>query len=153
MANKGTSDPLMLIATFWNSVGRGSPDVRFTPVDEVRLLPKSVAISPGATDPKEEFIDLDKPVYLSLYGQWTKRTGYARLTKTAAGQTVDRLLWMDKSASRLAKAKETAVFAYVMEDFNESPNYFTAAGDLKGPHQMSDTNPFQIGRASCRERV
>ena len=36
-------------------------------------------------DPKEEFIDLDKPVYLSLYGQWTKRTGYARLTKTASG--------------------------------------------------------------------
>src|ERR1035438_5556432 len=51
----------------------------------------------------------------------------------------------------LAKAKDTAVFAYVVEDFNESPNYFTAAGDLKDPHQMSDTNPFQkdkIGRAT-----
>ena len=58
MANKGTSDPLTLIATFWNSVGRGSPDVRFTPVDEVRLLPKSVAISPGATDPAAKLAPL-----------------------------------------------------------------------------------------------
>ena len=104
-------------------------------------------------DPKEEFIDLDKPVYLSLYGQWTKRTGYARLTKTAAGQTVDRLLWMDKGASRLAKGKDSAVFAYVVEDFNESPNYFTAAGDLKDPHQMSDTNPFQKDYAWGRSEL
>ena len=94
-------------------------------------------------DPKEEFIDLDKPVYLSLYGQWTKRSGYARLTKAASGETVDRLLWMDKTAGRLAKAKDTDVFAYVVEDFNVTPNYLSAAGDLKNPHQVSDTNPFQ----------
>ncbi len=94
-------------------------------------------------DPKEEFIDLDKPVYLSLYGQWTKRTGYARITKTASGPAVDRLVWMDKGVGRLAKAKDTSVFAYSVEDFDVSPNYFTAGGDLKEGHQVSDTNPFQ----------
>ena len=94
-------------------------------------------------DPKEEFIDLDNPVYLSLYGQWTKKTGYARLTKTAEGPTVDRLLWVAKNATRLAKAKDATVFAYSVEDFDVSPNYFTAGADLKDPHQVSDTNPFQ----------
>lgn len=94
-------------------------------------------------DPKEEFIDLDKPVYLSLYGQWTKRTGYARLTNSAGGPTVDRLLWVDQNTGRLAKAKEADVFAYTSEDFNISPNYFTASADLKNPHQASDTNAFQ----------
>jgi dipeptidyl aminopeptidase/acylaminoacyl peptidase len=52
-------------------------------------------------------------------------------------------LWMEESTSRLAKAKDTAVFAYIAEDFNVSPNYFTAGADLKDPHQVSDTNPFQ----------
>ena len=71
-------------------------------------------------DPKEEFINLDKPVYLSLYGQWNKRTGFARLTKTASGATVERLLWVDKATSRLTKAKNADVLAYEVEDLDAS---------------------------------
>ena len=38
-----------------------------------------------------EWIDLDKPVYLSLEGRWTKRTGYARLQNGKSGTpAVDR---------------------------------------------------------------
>lgn len=94
-------------------------------------------------DPKEEYIDLSKPIYLSLYGKWTKLSGYARLNRSAPGAKVDRLVWMDKSVARLAKAKDAPSFAYVVEDFDASPNYFAAGADLKDAHQVSDTNPFQ----------
>ncbi len=49
-----------------------------------------------------DWIDLDKPVYLSLEGRWTKRTGYALLENGK----VDRLVWLDKSVRGLEKAKE-----------------------------------------------
>jgi dipeptidyl aminopeptidase/acylaminoacyl peptidase len=132
----------------WEVLPDGSKATRLT-----NGAPEQIRYRYVKLDPKEEFIDLEKPVYLSLYGQWTKRSGYARLTTSAAGHTVDRLLWVDKSASRLAKAKDAAVFAYVVEDFDVSPNYFTAAGDLKDPHQVTDTNPFQKDYAWGRSEL
>ncbi len=30
-------------------------------------------------DPEERVIDLRKPLYFTLYGEWTKQSGYARL--------------------------------------------------------------------------
>jgi dipeptidyl aminopeptidase/acylaminoacyl peptidase len=132
----------------WEVAPDGSKAVKLTNGAPEQIRHRYVKL-----DPKEEFIDLDKPVYFSLYGQWNKRTGYARLTKTAAGPTVDRLLWEDKFTSRMAKAKEADVFAYTSEDFNVSPNYFTASGDLKNPHPISDTNPFQKDYAWGRSEL
>lgn len=87
----------------------------------------------------DEAIDLSKPVYLSLYGVWTKKTGYAILN----GQNVERPVWLDKGVSRLIKAKEADTYAYVAEAFDASPNYYAAGADLKDAKQVSDTNPFQ----------
>jgi hypothetical protein len=50
----------------------------------------------GATEP----IDLAKPVYLSLEGRWTKKTGYATLQN---GKT-ERAVFLDKGVSGLEKA-------------------------------------------------
>jgi dipeptidyl aminopeptidase/acylaminoacyl peptidase len=94
----------------------------------------------GAND---EAIDLSKPVYLSLYGIWTKKTGYAILN---AGN-VEKAVWIDKGTNRLIKAKDSDTYAYVAEAFDSSPNYYAAAADLKNPHQVSDTNPFQSNYA------
>jgi dipeptidyl aminopeptidase/acylaminoacyl peptidase len=91
----------------------------------------------------EEAIDLSKPVYLSLYGIWTKKTGYAILN---AGN-IEKAVWIDKGTSRLIKAKAADSYAYVAEAFDASPNYYAAAADLKNPRQVSDTNPFQSNYA------
>ena len=40
-----------------------------------------------------------------------------------------------------------------MEDFDVSPNYFAAGGDLKDAHQVSDTNPFQKDYAWGRSEL
>jgi len=87
----------------------------------------------------DEAIDLESPVYLSLYGIWTKKTGYAILNQGK----VDRPVWLDKGVSRLVKAKDAPVYAYVAEAFDASPNYFAAGPDLKAAKQISDTNAFQ----------
>lgn len=91
----------------------------------------------------DEAIDLSKPVYLSLYGIWTKKTGYAILK----GDAVEKAVWLDKGTRGLIKAKESDTYAYVAEAFDSSPNYFAAASDLKAPRQVSDTNPFQANYA------
>jgi len=90
----------------------------------------------GGEEP--EWIDLAKPVYLSLEGRWTKRTGYARLVNG----NVERLVWLDKGVRGLEKAKDADVLVYQAGAWDDSPNLFVAGMDLKNPRRASDTNPF-----------
>ena len=92
-------------------------------------------------NPEEEWIDTDKPLYLSLFGLWTKRSGYARLQPGAA--SAEPMVWLDKGVARLAKAKDADVYAYVAEDFDDSPDVFIGGPDLKDAKQITRTNPFQ----------
>jgi len=84
-----------------------------------------------------EAIDLDKPVYLSMEGRWTKKTGYAVLQ---AGK-VDRAIYEDKGVRGLEKAKDADVFTYQAGAWDDSPNFFAGA-DLKAARKLSETNPF-----------
>jgi len=92
-------------------------------------------------NPDDEWIDTDQPIYVSLFGLWTKRSGYARLLPGAA--TAEAMIWVDKGVGRLAKAKDADVFAYVAEDFDDSPDVFVAGPELKDAKQATRTNPFQ----------
>ena len=102
-------------------------------------------------DPDAETIDLDKPVYLSLFGIWTKKSGYAVLKPGAAAP--ERLVFTDKSIERLAKASDAPVFDYVSETFEESPNLYLAGSDLKDARRLTDTNPFQSKYAWGRNEL
>jgi dipeptidyl aminopeptidase/acylaminoacyl peptidase len=105
-------------------------------------------------DPEEEWIDTGKPVYLSLFGIWTKKSGFARLRPGASGALVEEhLLWLDKSLDHLAKAKEADTFEYVSQTFVESPNAFVGGLDLKDPKQITKTNPFQSNYGWGREEL
>jgi dienelactone hydrolase len=101
-------------------------------------------------DPEEEFIDTSKPMYLSMFGIWTKKSGYARLNPDSK---IERLIWADKSIDRLMQAKDAPVFAYVSQTFVESPNEFVSGPDLKEARKISDTNPFQSKYAWSREEL
>jgi dipeptidyl aminopeptidase/acylaminoacyl peptidase len=104
--------------------------------------------------PDDEFIDTEKPVYLSLFGIWTKKSGYARLHFGASDSaSVDRIVWLDKAVERLAKARDADVFEYVQETFTESPNAYVGGPDLKNPKQVTNTNPFQADYAWGREEL
>jgi dipeptidyl aminopeptidase/acylaminoacyl peptidase len=96
-----------------------------------------------------EWIDLSKPVYLSLEGRWTKRTGYARLQDGK----VERLLFTDKSVRGLVKAKDADVFLYQTGTWNTSPNLYAGGLDLKSARRVSNTNPFAADYAASRAEL
>ena len=65
----------------------------------------------------------NKPVYLSLFGIWSKKSGYA-VSEARRRRAGDSSLLADKSVERLSKAADAPVFDYVSETFEESPNIF-----------------------------
>jgi len=101
-------------------------------------------------DPDEEWIDTDKPAYLSLFGLRSKKSGFARLRFVAG---VERLVWIDKSVQRLAKAKYAEAFSYSVEDFDDSPDVFVGDAALKEAKQVTKTNPFQSDYAWGRSEL
>jgi dienelactone hydrolase len=105
-------------------------------------------------NPRDEFINTDQPMYLSLFGIWTKKSGYARLNPGASGAfKEEHLIWLDKSVAQLGKAKDADVFEYVEQTFTESPNAFVGGPDLKAPKQVTKTNPFQGNYAWGKEEL
>jgi len=85
-----------------------------------------------------EWIDLDKPVYLSLEGRWTKRSGYARIENGK----VDRVVFTDKRISGLEKAANADVLVYERGAWDESPNFLAAGANLHDAKPVTNTNPF-----------
>ena len=121
-------------------------------------------LTDGATDqvrhryvklnPRDEFIDTDKPMYLSIFGIWTKKSGFALLTADSNGSwKEEHLVLLDKNVGQLAKAKDSDTFEYVEQTFTESPNVFLAGADLKSPKRITDTNPFQSNYAWGHEEL
>ncbi|MCX6568204.1 MAG: hypothetical protein NT147_04020, partial [Candidatus Aminicenantes bacterium] len=98
----------------------------------------------------DQGIDLGKPQYMSLYGEWTKRSGYALLKP---GGEVTRLVWLDRGVGSLAKAKDAEVYGYVLQDYDVSPNIFVGGPDLKEAKPATKTNPFQSDYAWGRSEL
>jgi acetyl esterase/lipase len=101
-------------------------------------------------DPDEEWIDVSKPIYFSMVGEWTKKSGYARREPSGA---VTRLVWMDKGVASLAKAKQAGVYAYVVQDYDDSPDLFVGGGDLTDAKAVTATNAFQSDYAWGRSEL
>lgn len=103
-------------------------------------------------DPDEEWIDAEKPIYLSLFGVWTKKSGYARL-RPGGEATAERPVWLDKRVQRLEKASDADVYSYVVEAFDDSPDVFVGDSGLKEAKQVTKTNPFQSDYAWGRSEL
>ena len=133
----------------WQVAPDGSRAVRLTDgaADQVRHRYERL-------DPEEEWIDTSKPIYLSLFGIWSKKSGFARLQPNGSGGLAEEhLLQLDKSLDHLAKAKDADVFEYVQQTFVESPNAFIANANLKEAKAVTKTNPFQSNYAWGREEL
>ncbi len=95
---------------------------------------------PGSSARGYEWIDLDEPVYLSLYGEWTKKSGYGVLKPNGG---VERLVWLDKRVGSLAKAEKSDVYGYIAQDYDDSPDIFVGGPELGDARQVTTTNAFQ----------
>lgn len=102
-------------------------------------------------DPDEEWINLDRPVTVSLFGIWSKQSGYGRIAPGAT--SAERLVWLDKSVGSLAKAADAPVHTYVVQSFEDSPDIFAGGNDLASAKQVTATNTFQVKYAWGRSEV
>lgn len=90
---------------------------------------------------EDEFIDPSRTIYYSIYGDLSKKSGYAIAKKNAPLRS---LMFRDKRIGRLVKAKDASTIAYVEEGFDDSPDVFvTNTSNSRKPRQISATNAFQ----------
>ena len=84
-------------------------------------------------------IDLSKPMFLSAYGDRTKKSGYYELNQ---GQ-VHEIVYQDKSFGRPQKAANADRFLYTREDWTEYPDLRVADHTFENDKKVSDANPQQ----------
>jgi len=92
-------------------------------------------------DPDEEWVDTREPVYLSVTGERTKQSGFARLH--IADGSLQVLRMKDKRLGALAKAKNADVFVYSEQAVDDSPDVFVSGPELADPRRITETNPQQ----------
>jgi dipeptidyl aminopeptidase/acylaminoacyl peptidase len=93
--------------------------------------------APGEPD----VIPRSTPIYWSVYDEWTEEHGYARAARLAASP--ERAVWTPKRVTGLLRADSADVYAYRVEDFEDSPDYVRAGPRLTDATPVTNTNPFQ----------
>ena len=92
-------------------------------------------------DPEEKGIDLEQPIYVSAYGEWTKKGGIGMVEPGKAG--VRMLQWGDARYATLLKAKNADTYLYTRETVKESPDFYVSGKLLENGQKVTDANPQQ----------
>lgn len=129
----------------WSLKPDGSGGTRLTDGAAEQLQHRVANVSPSP-----DGIDTGKPLYLSLTGRRSKKTGYAKLTVGSAPQ---HLILNDERVIGLARADSADVFLFRREKFDVSPNWYVAGADLTNAKARSATNTFQQGYAWGRSEL
>jgi acetyl esterase/lipase len=115
------------------------------------IRPDGPQARPAAAGDPPEAIDRAKPMYLAVHGEWSKKQGVAVIA--GGGDRVERPVWLDRSVSRLVKAKSADTLAYVVQGFDDSPDIFVAGAPLKDGRPVTETNLFQKDHAWGRAEL
>ncbi|MFY0591918.1 prolyl oligopeptidase family serine peptidase [Roseivirga sp.] len=91
-------------------------------------------------DPEAKGFDMSKPILLSAYGEWTKKSGYYEVK---LGKKPKALRFEDKMIGRLIKAKNADRIVYTEQTFVDFPDYWMSDLSFKKPQQITDANPQQ----------
>ena len=129
----------------WEVAADGSRATRLTDGAAEQVRHRLVRLDPDA-----EWIDTTKPLTFSLFGTWSKKSGYAR---RSAGGEVECLIFEDRAVGNLARAHDADVHLYVTQTFDDSPDAYVAGADLKGARQVTKTNAFMDTYAWGRSEV
>ena len=98
---------------------------------------------------EDEGIDLTKPLLLSAYGQWTKKSGYYTL---APGGKPTPLVYEDAMVGGALKAEKSDRVVFTRQTFSQSPDYWVSNTTFSSPTKVTDANPF-IGEYAWGSKV
>jgi dipeptidyl aminopeptidase/acylaminoacyl peptidase len=98
-------------------------------------------------EPREPGFDLNKPAFISMYGEWTKKSGYAKWEPGKTGVTP--LVWEDAFVGGLEKARNAETYAFVRGTCVDSPEAYITDASLKDAKKATTTNPQQANFAWC----
>ena len=91
----------------------------------------------------EGLLEPDQALYLALYGDRTKKSGYGKLDAIRSKEPVEVLVWEDKMISSLTRAKNADRYLLTIESGNDSPDIYVSGPNLARRKQISKTNLFQ----------
>jgi dipeptidyl aminopeptidase/acylaminoacyl peptidase len=132
----------------WEITPDGSSATRLTNGSADQVRHRIVRLDPDA-----EWIDRGAPIVVSQFGLRSKKSGFARVAagSTAPASTTS-LVWLDKRVDRLVKARRSDRYAYVVQAFDDSPDYFAGDAALGSATKVTSTNTFMTeyswGRAT-----
>jgi dipeptidyl aminopeptidase/acylaminoacyl peptidase len=121
----------------WQVSPDGSGGKKLTDGRAERVRHRLVSVDTAANT---DGVDLTKPQFVALFGEWSKKSGYGRLKP---GGGVDRLVFADKSIGALGKAKDADVYVHTVQDYDDSPDVFVSDASLTNAKQVTNTNAFQ----------
>ena len=93
----------------------------------------------AATVDEDEGIDLAKPLLLSAYGEWTKKSGFYTLPP---GGKPAPLIYDDASVGSAQKAEKADRVIFTHQTFTESPDYWVSTTSFSSPRKVTNANPF-----------
>jgi len=120
----------------WNIPVHGGEGINLTKTgktDQIRFLRRI------RLDPEEKGIDLEKPLYFTAYGEWTKKGGIAVVEDNPGAKM---LLW-DDAAFSISKAKNADVYFYTRQTYKDYPDYYVTDHTLKDGQKITNANPQQ----------
>src|SRR5262249_18504735 len=103
-----------------------------------------------ASDSDDPTIDPSKPILLTATGEYNKKSGFSRLT---IGQSPSRLVWEDASVAGLTKAKNSDVYAFTRQTFNDSPQLQVSSGTFTDAKVIVGTNAFLTDYAWSKQTL
>lgn len=83
-------------------------------------------------------IDLNKPLLIATYGEWTKKEGVSRIDAGKSGATP---IFFEPARFNIQKARDAETYVMTRQTFTEFPNYWLAGSDFKPGRQLTDANP------------
>ncbi len=138
LAWTASGDEVLLYSRYdvWRFAADGSRHERITRGAEDHVAWRRVVLDRE----KDEFVTTDRPVWLRLYGERSKRFGYARWQP---GEKPREQIFRESDISGLMKSRDSETYAFVEQDFDDSPDIFVGGPDLDDARQVTNTNPFQ----------
>jgi dipeptidyl aminopeptidase/acylaminoacyl peptidase len=93
----------------------------------------------GGTTDEDAGVDLSKPLLLSAYGEWTKKSGYYTL---APGAKPTPLIYGDEAIGQAQKASRSDRVVFTRQSFTETPDLWVSTNSFAAPARVTDANPF-----------